>query len=92
MQNRVDESLMRTPGYRDRIVHVGTSKLEGGMNLNMPTPVTEALTRRGREAARKLASRFAEAPQDPRDLSWDSHRWTRYRSALAAIAELTMSF
>jgi hypothetical protein len=88
MQNRVDEAQMRVPGYRDRVVHVSTSKLEGGMNLNMPAPVVGALTARGKAAARLLVARFARPPRHPGDLSWDSHRWTRYRSAMAAIASL----
>lgn len=88
MQNRVDEAQMRVPGYRDRVVHVGTSPSEGGMNLNMPSPVISALTARGREAARRLIERFAKPPADPRELSWDSHRWTRYRSSMAAITTL----
>jgi hypothetical protein len=92
MQNRVDEAQMRVPGYRDRVVHVSTSSLEGGMNLNMPAPVLAALTARGREAARRLVSRFARPPQNPADLSWDSHRWTRYRSSLTAIAQLVDQF
>ena len=88
MQNRVDEAQMRVPGYRDRIVHVSTSKSEGGMNLNMPASVIQALTTRGREAARRLTSRFAHPPANPGDLSWDSHRWTRYRASIAAIDTL----
>jgi hypothetical protein len=88
MQNHTDEAQMRVPGYRDRVVHVSTSDLEGGMNLNMPTPVVNALTARGRAAARRLVARFARPPQHPGDLSWDSHRWTRYRSSMAAIAAL----
>jgi predicted acylesterase/phospholipase RssA len=88
MQNRVDEAQMRVPGYRDRVVHVGTSSSEGGMNLNMPSTVITALTARGREAARKLTRRFAEPPASPGDLSWDSHRWTRYRASIAAIDAL----
>jgi hypothetical protein len=88
MQNRVDEAQMRVPGYRDRVVHVSTSSSEGGMNLNMPSPVITALTARGREAARKLTRRFAEPPAKPGDLSWDSHRWTRYRASIGAIDAL----
>jgi len=88
MQNRVDEAQMRAPGYRDRVVHVSTSEVEGGMNLNMPTPVIDSLTARGRAAARRLLDRFARPPQQAGDLSWDSHRWTRYRSSIAAIADL----
>jgi predicted acylesterase/phospholipase RssA len=89
MQNRVDEAQMRVPGYRDRVVLVSFTKDEGGMNLGMPTEVIVALTARGRHAAAALVDRFANPPAEPADLSWDSHRWTRFRSTLAALAELT---
>ena len=88
MQNRVDEAQMRVPGYRDRVVHIGFTEHEGGMNLTMPTDVIDALTARGRHAGLKLIDRFARPPATPGSLSWDSHRWTRYRSALAAVGEL----
>jgi predicted acylesterase/phospholipase RssA len=92
MQNRVDTSLARLPGYRDRIVHVHTDAEEGGMNLTMPPEVIEALTRRGQEAAKKLVERFAETAGTDPGMSWDSHRWVRYRTALTAIAEQLEGF
>jgi hypothetical protein len=92
MQNRVDEAQMRVPGYRDRVAHVSLSDKEGGLNLDMPPPVLGKLTQRGLFAGRKLMRRFAEPPAAPGDLSWDSHRWTRYRSTLTALAELVQRF
>ena len=87
MQNHVDATLTHQPGYRDRIVHVHTAPDEGGMNLTMPADVIDALTRRGQAAGRALVERFAETPGTESGLSWDNHRWVRYRSALAALAE-----
>ncbi len=92
MQNRVDTSLVRLPGHRDRIVHVHTDASEGGMNLTMPPEVITALTRRGQEGARKLVERFAETPGTDAGLSWDNHRWVRYRTALTALAEQLEGF
>ena len=92
MQNHVDSALTRQPGYRDRIVHVHTAPDEGGMNLTMPAQVIEALTLRGQAAGRKLVERFAETPGTDQGLSWDNHRWVRYRSALAALTELLEEF
>jgi hypothetical protein len=86
MQNHVDAALTHQPGYRDRIVHVHVAHDEGGMNLAMPPEVLEALTLRGQAAGRALVERFAETPGTAPGLSWDNHRWVRYRSALAAIA------
>ena len=83
---------MRTPGYRDRVVHVAFAPDEGGMNLTMPPQVITALTARGRSAATKLVRRFADPPESPSALSWDSHRWTRYRTGIAALAGLVSLF
>ncbi len=87
MQNHVDAGLTHQPGYRDRIVHVHTAPDEGGMNLTMPPEVITALTRRGQAAGRALVERFAETPGTEPGLSWDNHRWVRYRSTLTALAE-----
>jgi predicted acylesterase/phospholipase RssA len=92
MQNHVDASLARQPGYRDRIVHVHTAPEEGGMNLTMPPELIRSLTLRGQAAGRALVERFAETPGTDPGLSWDNHRWVRYRSALAALAELLEQF
>ena len=92
MQNRVDEAQMRVPGYRDRVAHVSLSEKEGGLNLDMPPAVLGRLTTRGLFAGRKLIGRFAEPPATPNHLSWDSHRWTRYRLALTALAEFVQRF
>jgi hypothetical protein len=57
------------------------------MNLAMPAHVVDALTLRGQAAGRALVGRFAETPGTDPGLSWDNHRWVRYRSALTALAE-----
>jgi predicted acylesterase/phospholipase RssA len=92
MQNRVDEAQMRLPGYRDRVVHVSLTESEGGMNLTMPTETIESLTERGECAGRRLVERFAEPPKDPHDLSWNDHRWVRYRASLVALATMLRQF
>jgi hypothetical protein len=86
MQNHVDSGLTHQPGYRDRIVHVHTAPDEGGMNLTMPPEVISALTLRGQAAGKALVQRFAETPGTSSGLSWDNHRWVRYRSTLTALA------
>jgi Patatin-like phospholipase len=91
MQNRVDSAQMRVPGYRDRIVHVKFTSKEGGMNLTMPPDVIRVLTERGRWAGSKLVRRF-HLPASPGELSWDNHRWVRFRSSLAVLGELVNRF
>lgn len=92
MQNRVDEAQMRLPGYRDRVVHVSLTQEEGGMNLTMAPEVIERLTQRGRRAGERLVERFAHDPQDPGALSWQDHRWVRYRSSITALAAMLCQF
>lgn len=87
MQNHVDTALAQQPGYRDRIVHVHVAPEEGGLNLTMPPALVDALAERGQAAGRALVERFAETPGTAPGLSWDNHRWVRYRSTLAALAE-----
>jgi predicted acylesterase/phospholipase RssA len=91
MQNRVDEAQMRVPGYRDRIAHVSLSETEGGMNLAMEGPVISRLIARGGHAAGRLRDAYT-APPAPGTVSWDAHRWTRLRSALAVLEEMHSLF
>ncbi|HKI84868.1 MAG TPA: hypothetical protein VKA63_11110, partial [Candidatus Krumholzibacteria bacterium] len=86
MQNWYDNSYLPLPGYRDRVVELGLSKHEGGLNLDMSPDTIEKLTREGREAGRLMAERFTRAAGEEQRLSWDDHRWTRYRSGMAALA------
>ncbi|MEP7011885.1 MAG: hypothetical protein ABJC13_16295 [Acidobacteriota bacterium] len=75
MQNWVDATQTRLPGYRDRVVHVQLSKEEGGLNLEMPAERIGQLAERGQWAGRALVEQF----------NWDLHRWVRYRSTLPEI-------
>jgi predicted acylesterase/phospholipase RssA len=74
MQNWVDSTQMRLPGYRDRVVHVHLTDDEGGMNLTMPEERIEALTARGQAAGRALQT-----------IDWDDHRWIRYLTAMSQL-------
>jgi hypothetical protein len=89
MQGWMDNLQMRGPGYRDRVVHVSHEEEEGGLNLDMPRETILALAERGRCAAALLRRRFAPEPDKaPHALSWDNHRWVRYRSALELIERM----
>jgi hypothetical protein len=88
MQNRVDDTQLRMPGYRDRVVHVSMTGREGGMNLDMEPAVIDRLAERGRWAGRKLVARFAQPPPAANALSWEDHKWVRLRTSLSATAEM----
>ncbi|MGH2973988.1 MAG: patatin-like phospholipase family protein [Solirubrobacterales bacterium] len=91
MQNRVDEAQMRVPGYRDRIAHVSLTDVQGGMNLAMEEDVIKRLIARGGYAAERLRDVYTREPAPDR-VSWDAHRWTRLRSALAVLEEMHTHF
>ena len=96
--NWADTELMAMPAYRDRIVHVKLAPKEGGFNLNMPPKVISRLSTKGERAGELLAARFAPQPgKDPKtgehiELTWDNHRWIRYRSLMAALEVVARRF
>ena len=88
LENWTDNMQTRLPGYRDRIVHVRlNNKTEGGLNLNMPPELIVELGRRGEQAAELLIEHFT-LPADQIELSWDNHRWVRYRSTMGLLEEM----
>jgi predicted acylesterase/phospholipase RssA len=96
--NWADTELMAMPGYRDRIVHVKLAPNEGGINLNMSSETILNISKLGERAARLIAARFAPEPvKDPItgasvELTWDNHRWVRYRSFMAAFETAARQF
>ena len=80
-----DNSFLKLPGYRDRVAEIWLEPNEGGMNLEMPPEVIDALRRKGSSVGSQLARRFSEAPGDA-PMSWDGHRWMRFRSTMPALA------
>jgi hypothetical protein len=102
-RNWGDTELMAMPGYRDRVVHVKLAEDEGGLNLSMPPEIIEALGERGELAGKLLADRLAPTPTGnevlidaksgaPVVLTWDNHRWVRFRSFMAAVELVARRF
>jgi Patatin-like phospholipase len=91
MQNWTDTVQITMPGFRDRIVIVRQNKDEGGMNLKMSKPTIEGLAERGQQAGENITNGVAD-PLDPSvdvpPFDFDTHRWIRYRDAMAGIDEL----
>lgn len=86
MKDWNDNVQSRVPGFRDRIVTVRLRSCEGGLNLNMPTDVIDALVKRGAAAGQRLVERFACVSDGSysRAMDWDNHRWVRARVLLSA--------
>ncbi len=87
-QNWLDNAQLQQPGYRDRIAHIHLAEHEGGANLRMSGDVIRRLSERGRWAGRRLTERFASPSSDPSQLSWDNHRWVRYRSFMSLFERM----
>lgn len=92
MQNWSDNTQLRVPGYRDRVAHVSHTDQEGGMNLDMPPCVIDALTERGRCAGEELVRRFSLPKPDGVVLGWDNQRWVRYRSSMTLLQDWLTRF
>ena len=57
----------------------------------MSEELINGLIRRGREAGRTLADKFANLPANDA-MSWEGHRWTRFRSGVAGLASVLIDF
>jgi predicted acylesterase/phospholipase RssA len=77
MQNWRDNLQASAAGFRDRIVSVDLCPDEGGLNLNMPEPLINDLSKRGAEAANLLLTEF----------DFSQHVFTRFRVSLAALQD-----
>ena len=91
-RNWTENRQMTVPGYRDRIVHIRLDdRNEGGLSLDMPPEVVESVSDRGRLAGELLVSHFANPSPDV-TLTWDNHRWIRFRSFLGRFEEWLLEF
>jgi predicted acylesterase/phospholipase RssA len=88
-RNWMDNLQATAPGYRDRIVHVYLDPKEGGLNLNMPPAIVTQLSKYGEQAADHLIQHFIDGTENgqPTVMTWDNHRWIRYRSTAALLEE-----
>jgi predicted acylesterase/phospholipase RssA len=87
-RNWTENRQMTVPGYRDRIVHIRLDEgKEGGLNLDMGPAVVTEVSDRGKQAADLILSHFVH-PTDGVSLTWDNHRWIRFRSAFARLQDL----
>jgi hypothetical protein len=82
-QNWRDNIQLTVPGYRDRVVHVKVDdRAEGGLNLRMDPEVLRRLSQRGAAAGDLVRRRYVTPSSEPKAVTWLSHRWTRYRTAM----------
>lgn len=84
MQNWIDNTQLKMPGYRDRVAHVYLTDEEGGLNLEMKEGAIDRICTRGQCAGELLRDRFTNAIAGC-ELDWDNHRWVRYRSTMTLL-------
>jgi predicted acylesterase/phospholipase RssA len=72
-----DTMQAELPGFRDRICQIRLTKKEGGLNLDMPKEVVEALESRGQEAGEKIVS----------DFRWNCHLYERYLTFMQVMQD-----
>ncbi|HEV3154412.1 MAG TPA: hypothetical protein VGZ02_11455 [Candidatus Baltobacteraceae bacterium] len=92
LQNWQDVLQSEAAGFRDRIVHIRLGSQEGGLNLTMPPQTIQELVARGDEAGAQLVEHFRIPPDPSIVTNWDNHRFIRYRTSMAAVAEYAMDF
>ena len=87
-----DNAYLELPGFRDRVVEIWLNdSTEGGLNLDMSPKTVQELLDRGAAAGASVRDRFADGRSDEQ-MSWDGHRWTRYRSAMAGMMDFLRAF
>jgi hypothetical protein len=81
-----DNTLMRMPGVRDRVVRVGLAEEEGGLALRLPQDRATALAKYGDSAARKLTEQFVPSSADSvTTVRWNEHRWVRFNAIMKSL-------
>src|SRR5437870_579522 len=59
-----------SPSYRERIVQIPLTDLEGGLNLTMAKDIIDTLAEKGTQAGHVLT--------DPNQFNFDHHWWVRF--------------
>jgi len=88
-RNWQDVTLGTLPGNASRIVGIRLSADQGGLNLNMPSQVIEAMTGLGLDAGGTLVNVFAAEDDAP---GWKGHRWLRYTASMGALTRWAVGY
>ena len=88
-KNWNDNTLMRMPAVRDRVVRVGLGPGEGNLNLKLTQAQILSLARNyGTLAGRRLVDKFRpQSAASETAVAWDEHRWVRFNLLLSALDE-----
>jgi predicted acylesterase/phospholipase RssA len=85
-QSYRDNAQAGLPSYRERIVQIFLDKTEGGLNLDMPSPIVRRIQDKGRMAAHELLARYP----DTRGHAFAEHQWVRMHVLMAELERQLM--
>lgn len=84
-----DNTEMRMPGVRDRVVRVGFCDGEGELNVRLDSNEIERLARDyGTAAGKKIIETFVSQDQGSKTTqAWRDHRWVRFNALLQSMRD-----
>jgi hypothetical protein len=84
-RNWQSNAMLQTPGFKERMAVVKIAPAHTGLYPRFDREAVSDLMRLGAHAAGQLIERFAVGKTSQRHVSWDAHRWIRFRSTMARI-------
>jgi predicted acylesterase/phospholipase RssA len=84
--------LMETPGYRERIAVAKISQQQTGMFPAIDEKAYKHLLSLGASIGINLSNRFSEDSKRRFAVSWEAHRWIRFRRHMASLEKQLVDF
>jgi hypothetical protein len=84
-----DQTAMRMPGVRDRVVRIYLEDTEGGLNLELTgREIMDFASGYGQPAGKALVEKFIDHTDNNRpSAGWNEHRWVRFNTFLVGLRE-----
>jgi predicted acylesterase/phospholipase RssA len=84
-----DQTAMRMPGVRDRVVRIYREQEEGGLNLQLTgSKIMDLASRYGQPAGKALVDKFIDRSNNNNpSVAWNEHRWVRFNTFLVGFRQ-----
>ena len=84
-----DQTAVRMPGVRNRVVRIYLGKEEGGLNLQISgEQIMDFANSYGLSAGKELVKEFIDPSNNNRpSAAWNEHRWVRFNNFLVGLRE-----
>jgi len=84
-----DQTALRMPGVRDRVVRIYRAADEGGLNLKLTGgKIMDLANRYGLPAGKALVDKFIDrSDSNSPSAGWSEHRWVRFNTFLVGLRE-----